>query len=148
LTGALLLTTVSVFKLWAGAPPAAGDLMLLVDAASNASNTTGSIVEINPNSAGQTAIQTIPLPDTTSPNSYRTSGSATSTGYVALSNDRTLLAITGHNSTNTSANANTLNPRGVYTIDSNGAVAEQVTYTGTSGNQTRGATSLDDTHWF
>jgi DNA/RNA endonuclease G (NUC1) len=147
IAGALLLIIFSIFTLQASSP-SAGDLMLLVAAAS-ASNTTGSVVEINTSTAGQTASQTIALPDTSNTNdSYRMSGSATSTGYVALSNDRSLLAITGHNSTNTSANANTLNPRGVYTIDAFGAVLKQTTYTGGSGNQTRGATTLNGTTWF
>jgi hypothetical protein len=141
--GALLLIAFNMLILRASTPPTAGDLMLLVAGAS-ASNTTGSVVEINTTTATQTAIQTIQL----DPNSYRMSGSATSTGYVALSSDRSLLAITGHNSNNTSANANTLNPRGVYTIDASGSVAIQTTYTGTSGNQTRGATTLNDTTWF
>ena len=130
------------------ASPAAGDLMLLV-AGANASNTTGSVVEINAATAGQSAIQTIALPDTTNAtDSFRMSGSATSTGYVARSNDGVLLSLTGHNSTNTSSNANTLNPRAVYTIDASGTVVKQTTYTGSSGNQTRGATTLNGTTWF
>jgi hypothetical protein len=125
-----------------------GNLALLV-AGENDSNSPGSIVEINTTSANQTAVQTIPLPDTSnSADSFRISGSASSTGYVARSNDRTLLSFTGHNSTNTSSNANTLNPRGVYTVNPAGIVAKQTTYTGSSGNQTRGATSLNNTNWF
>ena len=125
---------------------AAGDLALLVSAAS-ASNTTGSVVEINTTSSNQAAIQTIGIAGTGT-DAYRMSGSATSTGYVALSNDRTLLTFTGANSTDTTSNVNTLNPRGVYTVNNSGAVVKQATYTGTSGNQTRGATSLDGSSWF
>jgi DNA/RNA endonuclease G (NUC1) len=147
LAGTLLLGAFHTLAVWA-ASPTPGDLMLLVAGAS-ASNTTGSVVEINTTSAGQSAIQTIALPDATNAaDSYRMSGSATSTGYVALSNDRTLLAITGHNSTNTSANANTLNPRAVYTVDAFGSVVKQTTYTAGSANQTRGATTLNNTAWF
>jgi DNA/RNA endonuclease G (NUC1) len=145
LVSGLMLLAFDAHTLWAGAP-AAGDLMLLVAGAS-ASNTTGSVVEINTTTAGQTAVQTIALPGTGA-TAYRISGSATSTGYVALSGDRTLLAFTGANSTDTSSNVNTLNPRGVYTIDGSGTVAIQTTYTGGSGNQTRGATSLNNTAWF
>src|SRR4051812_31150751 len=99
LVGAFLLIAFNVFTVWASGPTA-GDLVLLVAGSNSLSNTTGSLVEINTTSAGQSAIQTIALPDTTNAtDSYRISGSATSTGYVALSNDRTLLAVTGHNST-------------------------------------------------
>src|SRR5262249_26266141 len=102
IAGTLLLVLLSIFSLRASSP-SAGDLMLLVAGAS-ASNTTGSVVEINTSTAGQSAIQTVALPGTGASDSYRMSGSATSTGYVALSNDRSLLAITGHNSTDTVAN--------------------------------------------
>ena len=75
-----------------------GNLALLV-ANGTGNNVTGSIVEISATSAGG-AIQTIALPDTTNAtDSFRTSASATSTGYVSSSNDRSLLTVTGHNST-------------------------------------------------
>lgn len=125
----------------------AGNLALLVAGAS-ANNTTGSVVEINTTTASQTAIQTIALPDTLSADSYRMSGSATSTGYVSLSNDRTLLAFNGANSAVTASNANTLNPRGVYTVNASGAVVVKTTYTGVSGNQTRSSTTLNNTDWY
>jgi hypothetical protein len=71
-----------------------------------------------------------------------------STGYLATTNDGTLLSFTAHNSTTTSGNANALLPRGVGTLDATGAFALQITYTGISGNQTRGTTSLNNTDWF
>jgi predicted extracellular nuclease len=124
-----------------------GNLALLVTNGTG-NNVTASIVEIGSGAAGA-AIQTIALPDTTNAtDSYRTSASATSTGYVSSTNDRSLLTFTGHNSLNTAANANTLNPRGVYTVDSAGSVVKQTTYTAASGNQTRSATSLNDTNWY
>ena len=123
-----------------------GNLALLVAAAS-ANNTTGSVVEINTTAAGQSAIQAISIPGTGT-DAYRISGSASSTGYVSLSNDRTLLTFMGANNTNTSSNVNTLNPRGVFTVNNAGAIAKQTTYTGASGNQTRSATSLNNTNWF
>ena len=123
-----------------------GNLALLVAGAS-ASNTTASVIEINTSSAAQTAIQTIALPDTSSADSFRMSGSASSTGYVSRSNDGSLLSFTGHNSTTTTSNANTLLTRGVYTVSPAGTVVKRATYTGTSGQQTRSATSLDNTNW-
>ena len=122
---------------------------LAVFQTSNAgSNITASIVEVNPNTAGQTPSNIIAIDGTTTPNELRFSGSATSTGYLSNSADRTLLTFTGANSTNTSANVNTLLPRGVGTLDRTGAFSLKTTYTGTSGNQTRSATSLDNSTWF
>ena len=112
------------------------------------SNVTASIVEVNPNTAGQTPSNVIAIDGVTTPNQLRFSGSATSTGYLSNSADRTLLTFTGANSTDTSANVNTLNPRAVGTLDRTGAFSLKTTYTGTSGNQTRSATSLNNNTWF
>ena len=122
------------------------NLAILVAAAS-ANNTTVSVVEIDKTTANQSAIYTISIPSTGT-NAIRVSGSATSTLYAANSADGTLFAFTGHNSTNTSSNANTLNPRAVVTVNNSGTIAIATTYTGTSGNQTRGATTLNNTDWF
>ncbi len=84
----------------------------------------------------------------TGTNAIRLSGSATSTGYVSRSNDGSLLTFTGHNNTDTSANANTLNPRAVVAFSSDGTFTLPTTYTGGSGNQTRGATTLNNSTWF
>ena len=54
----------------------------------------------------------------------------------------------GANNTSTSANVNTLNPRAVGTFSSVGIFNLATTYTGTSGNQTRAASSLDNATWF
>ena len=129
-------------KLFAFGP---GNLALLVANAS-ANNTTASIVEINSSTAGN-AVDAIAIPGTGA-DAFRMSGSATSTGYVGLSNDRTFLVFTGANSTNTSANVNTLNPRGVFTVDNARSIAKRTTYTGVSGQQTRSATTLDGSTWF
>ncbi len=124
----------------------AGDIAVLqVDA--SASNTTASIVELNTTTANQTAVQTIVINGTSGSNSLRFSGSATSTGYLADSNDGSLLALTGANTIDTAANANTYLTRGVGTFDSAGNFAFQTTYTGNSGSQTRGATSTNNTSW-
>jgi Tyrosine-protein kinase ephrin type A/B receptor-like len=124
------------------APFTAGDLAVL-QAAASANNTTASVIEIDTGTAGQTAKQTIAISS-----GYRFSGSATSTGYVSHSDDGSLLTFNGTKSTNTSANANTLNPRVTLTLDASGAFAEKASYTGASGDQTRSSTSLNNTAWF
>jgi hypothetical protein len=123
------------------------DNLVLIVAAASASNTTASVVEINKINIGQSAIQTIAIPGIGS-NAIRVSGSATSTLYASNSNDGSLFCFTGLNSTNTGSNANSLNPRAVVTLNNAGDVTLQTTYTGTSGNQTRGATSINNEDWF
>ncbi len=126
-----------------------GNVTALVVAAS-ASNTTGSIIELGKTANQTTPVNTftVPASTTTLTNQLRFSGSATSTGYLANTDDGTLLAFTGVNTINTSANVNTILPRGVGTFDGSGTYALQTTYTGASGNQTRAATSLNNTTWF
>src|SRR4051812_46891206 len=84
-----------------------GNLALL-QAEASASNTTCNVIEINRTTASQSALTTTPI-NGAGANALRFSGSATSTGYLATSNDGTLLCFTGANNTNTSANVNTLN---------------------------------------
>ncbi|MFC4263057.1 choice-of-anchor I family protein [Ferruginibacter yonginensis] len=121
-----------------------------LQAEASANNTTAKLVVINTNNAAQTeatAASVINI-DGTGANALRISSSATSTGYVSLSNDRTILTFTGANNTNTTANVNTLNPRAVANVTSTGAFSLATTYTGTSGNQTRSATTLNNSNWF
>src|SRR5262249_3553234 len=135
---------------WRLAPAAftPGNLAIL-RANENDTNSPVSIVEISPTTAGQTndAVQRIDVPGTGS-SAIRVSGSDNSTGYMARTNDGSLLAFTGANSTNTTSNVNTLNPRAVATLNDAGTFAIATTYTGVSGNQTRGATSIDNSAWF
>ncbi|HEX7652630.1 MAG TPA: hypothetical protein VF607_03930, partial [Verrucomicrobiae bacterium] len=124
-----------------------GDLAVVVAAAS-AANTTCSVVEINTTSAAQSAIQTLPVPGTGT-SAIRVSGSATSTLYVSDSNDGSLLCFTGANKDgDTSSNVNTMNPRAVVTVDAAGNINIATTYTGSSGSQTRGASSLNNSTFF
>lgn len=116
-------------------------------AAASASNTTASVVELDKITAGQSPIQTISIPGTGA-NAIRVSGSASSTLYAGNSDDKTLFCFTGANNTNTSSNANTLNPRAVVTLNSSGTISINTTYTGSSGNQTRGAATIDNTSWY
>src|SRR5689334_19493111 len=82
-----------------------GDLAVL-QAAASANNTTASIVEISATTAGQsgTGVQTIAIPSA-DPDGLRFSGSATSTGYLSRTDDRSLLTFSGHRSTTTGVNA-------------------------------------------
>lgn len=129
-------------------PFGSGNLALIVSSSNTLNNTTASVVEINKNTSGQAAIQTIAIPGTGS-GAIRVSGSATSTLYASNSNDGSLLCFTGHNvDGNTSVNANTLNPRAVVTVNNSGNVAIQTTYTGISGQQTRCATTLNNSSWY
>jgi len=122
-----------------------GNLAVFVATAS-ASNTTGSIVEFSTTGTG---VLSHAIPDGASVgNGLRFSGSATSTAYLANSNDGSLLAFTGANSSNTASNVNTLNPRAVGTFNNAGTYALPTTYTGISGNQTRCATSINSSNWF
>lgn len=127
-------------------PFTAGNIAVL-QAEASASNTTASVIELLPSTAAQTPSNTIAI-DGTGASALRFSGSATSTGYVANSADGSRLAFTGVNNTNTSSNVNTLNPRAVGVLDTAGAFTLPATYTGTSGNQTRSATSLDSSAWW
>jgi hypothetical protein len=123
-----------------------GNIAVLV-AASSASNTTCSVVELNTATSGQSAANTFAISGTGA-NAIRFSGSATSTGYLSNSSDGSLLTFTGANSTNTSSNVNTLNPRAVGTLNSSYAFSLAAIYTGTSGNQARSATALNSSNWF
>ncbi|MFN4286009.1 MAG: T9SS type A sorting domain-containing protein [Lacibacter sp.] len=123
------------------------DNLLVLVAATNNNNTTVSVVEINKTTANQSPIQTIEIPGTGS-NAVRVSGSATTTLYAGNSNDGTLFCFTGHLSDNTGVNANTILPRVVLTINNAGTVTYAATYSGTSGQQTRCATTLDNTNFY
>src|SRR5580765_5371736 len=82
----------------------AGNLAVFVtDPSGVTSNCNGRIMELNPSAAGPAVNQYL-IDGTTMPNSLRFSGSATSTGYLALSDDKTLLCFTGGNTTNTASN--------------------------------------------
>ncbi len=138
--------TFEIFKRLAASTAAftAGNIVVSQVAAS-AVNATGSIVELNP-STPSTPIQTIPVPDgVTNSNGLRFSGWATSTGYLAATNDGTIISFAGANSNNTTANVNALISRGVGTFNGSGIPNLATTYTGASDQQTRGATSINKT---
>jgi hypothetical protein len=126
----------------------AGNIAVL-DLANTTKNTTASIIELNPSTANQAApvqvISSIPL---------RFSDSGTSS-FLSLTNDRTLLTFAAYNTTDpTDSDLATVtandpaSDRAVGTLDNAGVFTLQTTYTGTSTNQTRSATSLDDSNFF
>jgi hypothetical protein len=129
----------------------AGDLAVLLAADTNANNTTFSIVELNSSTASQSSpVQTIAINGISGTSALRVSGSATSAPYLAKSDDGTLLAFAGANSTNTSTAVNLIAARGVGILDAFGNFALKTTYTGvtTGGTQPRGATTVDNSTWF
>lgn len=123
------------------------NLAVLQADSNTANNTTFGILEFNDSTSGQSPVSTTAILGT-GVDAMRISGSATSTGYLSLTNDQTLLTFTAANSTNASSNVNTLNPRAVGTLGYTQAFTKATTYTGNSGSQTRSATSLDNTNWF
>jgi hypothetical protein len=125
----------------------AGSLAVFQAASSSANNTTGTIVEVAQNTPAQAPSNLIAIPSTGA-SALRFSGSATSTGYLSHTNDRSLLTFTGGNSETTSGNVNTFLLRGVGTLNAAGTYALSTTYTGATGNQTRSASSPDNAAWY
>jgi hypothetical protein len=121
--------------------------LAVIQAEASADNTTASMIELNTTTAGQSAVQTIAINGTTMPNALRFNGSATSTMYLSLNNDRTLLVFNGANINDTAANVNTYLNRGVGTLNPLGTFSLAATYTGGSGKQTRSASSVDNVNW-
>ncbi len=142
----LVLSLLGLMPLTSQAGAFTSGNLAVLRADSIANNTTASIIEINTTTANQTAVQTISVSGTGT-DAIRISGSATSTGYLSRTNDKTLLNFNGANSIATT-NVSGLNPRAVVSLDSTGTISLKATYTGTSGNQTRSSTSLDNSTWF
>ena len=124
-----------------------GNLAVLLAAAS-ANNTTCSLLELSPATANQaTPVNTLAINGTTGSSALRFSGSAASTAYLADSADGSMVVFSGANTNDTGANVNTYTNRGVGAFSSAGAFALKTTYIGANGNQTRGASSFDNTRW-
>jgi uncharacterized repeat protein (TIGR02543 family) len=120
------------------------------DAALN--NSTFTILELSPTTAGQTfPSNSIAINGTTGGSggsALRTSGSAGTAAKLADSSDGHLLLFGGFNSTNSSVTANTILTRGVGTLDAFDNFTLQTTYTGISGNQVRDAATVDNNTWY
>ena len=118
--------------------------------AANSTSTGFAIEELNPYQTNSSPVNTISIP-TTGSSALRQS-SAGSTGRLALTGDRTLLAFTGFEDQSGVPDETAINNRGVGTIDSSAGgnytlQASYVNATGT-GDQTRSATSLDNKTWY
>lgn len=128
-------------------PFLAGNLAILSADNAATTNTTCTIIELDPSVASQsTPVSSTPIVGTGT-TALRFSGSASSVGYLARSGDGSLLAFTGANTNDTTVNVNAALQRGVGTFDVNRHPALQTTYKGISNNQTRCATSLDNANW-
>lgn len=114
----------------------------------NTASSQFSIVELNPYQTNSSPVNSITIPITGA--SALRQSSAGSTGRLALTGDRTLLAFSGANDGTGVPDETTVLLRGAGTIDSSasGNYTLQTTYTGVSGNQARSATSLDKTNWY
>ena len=126
-----------------------GNLAVFSADAASTNNTTFTILELSPSTANQSSpVNSIAINGTSGGSALRTSGSAASPGYLANSDDGRLLVFTAHNTTNILGNINTVRVRGVGTLDHDGAFALRTTYLGVSGNQTRGACSVNNSLWW
>ena len=114
-------------------------------------NTTITLVEVSTTGASQ-PVQSISLPGATTPNALRINGSGGTSGYLSTTNDGSLLSVMAANAQNSTdlgqAAAASITTRSVVTLNSDGVYALPTAgYIGTSGNQTRTSTSLDNTNW-
>ncbi len=128
-----------------------GDIAVL-QLAGTGNNTTGTIVQLAPSGANQNINNLLTVPIlATGANALRFSDSGTSS-FLSDTNDGALLVLSGYNTTDSTdsnlASTSTLNDRAVATLDNSTNFTLQTTYTGISGNQTRSATSLDDSNWY
>ncbi|HWB58800.1 MAG TPA: hypothetical protein VG733_04875, partial [Chthoniobacteraceae bacterium] len=139
---------------------------LIVQQGDNVSlqNTTITMLEINSSASSQSApVQSIPLPganansDPTQAQALRINAKGGTTGYLASTNDGTLLPVVAANALNntdfTQSSAADIDNRAVVTLGASGNITFQAYYTGnggvpSTGNQARSATSLDNSLWF
>jgi hypothetical protein len=117
-----------------------GDLVVLQsgDGGTLNSNAPFSILELTKAAGQASALQNFDISGSASP--MWTSSSATSTGYLSLSQDRSSVQWAAHTTRATiGANENTITARGVGSLNAAGTYSQIATYTGGSGNQARSA---------
>ncbi len=113
----------------------------------SASSSTFSIIELNSSTASQSSpINTYFIPATVTANSLRQSSAGT-TGRLATSNDGTLLGFTGFVDPTGTSDETTILSRAAASLSNGYQYAVQPSYTGITGNQTRGATYNNGT-WY
>ena len=134
------------------APFTPGNLVALVAANNGSSNTTGTIIEVNTSSAAQTPTIIRNVGAVTGSTAARIGGSSTATGYLSNSNDGTLVAFDlALGTTSAAAAANTITGRGAITYNNIGTASSfgsTPTYTGTSAQTPRSATTINNTNYF
>ena len=127
-----------------------GDIAVVDLAVAGSKNTTASVLELNPTTTNQTSpVQIIDIASTGT-DAMRFSDSGTSS-FLSLTNDGTLLTFAAYNTTDDTTSdlaSTTTSDRAVGTLDGNANFTLQTTYTGSSGNQTRSATSLNDSDFY
>jgi hypothetical protein len=143
----LISILVAFFTINTKAQYTTGNIAVVSAASASANNTTASILELNPAINNSTPVTTLPILGTGT-DAIRISGSASSTCYLTNNSDGSQLALCGHYSINSTANVNTLLTRAVVSVSYNGTYSIITNYTGTSGNQTRCATTLNNTTWY
>lgn len=117
--------------------------------AADATSSTFSIIELSPSIAAQSSpVNTFLVPSTAS--SALRQSSAGSTGRLATSSDGTLLAFTGFEDPNGVTDETAITQRGVGTLTATYGFSLPASYTSTTGtgDQTRSATSLNNTTWY
>jgi len=114
-------------------------------------NSTFSIIELNSSAANQSAPVNIFPISATGTNALRQSSAGT-TGRLANNNDGSLVCFTGFETESSLIpDVTSVDPRGVGTLNAAGAFVLQTSYIGlgeSTANQTRSATSIDNTNWF
>ncbi|MGC9944253.1 MAG: hypothetical protein ABSE48_20695, partial [Verrucomicrobiota bacterium] len=117
--------------------------------AADAASSTFSIIELSPSMAAQASPVNTFMVASTGPNALRQS-SAGSTGRLATSSDGTLLAFTGFEDSTGVADETAITLRGVGTLTAAYGYSLPASYTSTvgTGDQTRSATSLNNSTWY
>src|SRR6202453_1680594 len=140
------------------APFTAGNVVVQQADNGSTQNTTVTMLELSTSGSQVSPVQSFSLPgnnynsSATLSQALRINGSGGTTGYLATSNDGTLLAVVDANALSTgdigqSTAASILN-RAVASLNASGNLVFQTYYTGATGNQPRAATSLDNVNWF
>ncbi|HEX7654246.1 MAG TPA: InlB B-repeat-containing protein, partial [Verrucomicrobiae bacterium] len=132
----------------AAAPFTAGNLAVLSVDSASANNSSFSILELSPGVHQSSPVQMVAINGTSGGSALRTSGSSTSTGYLSDSDDGTLVVFGAHNTASSAGNINTFTARGVGALSPAATFSLTATYTGTNGNQVRGATTINKNTWF
>jgi hypothetical protein len=143
----LTAVTSSAFAILAPPTPFTSGNLAVLQADNTSANSTMTILELSPSGLNSSPVNSIAI-SATGPNALRNSGSAATTGRLSDTDDGTLLAfVAAEDGSSLTSDETAVINRGVGSVDSNGNVTLQCSYMGISGDQARGATSLDDSTW-